>query len=66
MIRSAAANAENNLMLDPERLRVVAAFANSGPVLKRFRPKARGRSGRVTRPSSHITVVVDVVDQEVS
>jgi large subunit ribosomal protein L22 len=59
VVRSAAANAENNLRLNPNRLRVVAASAGPGPVTKRFRARARGRAGRVLRRSSHITIVVD-------
>ena len=59
VMHSAAANAENNLMLNPNRLRVVAAYADSGPVLKRFRARARGRAGPILRHTSHITVVVD-------
>jgi len=59
VLKSAAANAENNHALDPSRLKVVAAYADSGPVLKRFRARARGRVGRIIRHSSHLTVVVD-------
>lgn len=58
-IQSAAANAENNLMLNIDNLVVVNAFVGQGPVMKRFRAAARGRVGRVTRPSCHITVIVD-------
>jgi len=59
VVKSAVANAENNLLLDPEALRVVGIFANKGPSLKRFRPRARGRAGRISKRSSHITVLVD-------
>lgn len=59
VVKSAAANAENNLLLDPEGLRVVNIFANQGPSLKRFRARARGRAARIIKRSSHITVVVD-------
>lgn len=58
-LRSAAANAENNMALDPTTLRVISAYADQGPVLKRFRPRARGRAGKVSRPTSHITIIVD-------
>ena len=58
VIRSAAANAEN-LLLDPSELRVVEIFANQAPSLKRFRASARGRAGRISKRSSHITVLVD-------
>lgn len=59
VVKSAAANAENELMASADQLRIVEIYANQGPRLKRFRARARGRVARVTRPSSHITVVVD-------
>ena len=59
IVRSAAANAENNLLMEPDDLRVMAVYADGGPTLKRFRPEARGRAGRITKRTSHITVVVD-------
>ena len=59
VIRSAAANAENNLLLDPSELRVVQIYANQAPSLKRFRASARGKAGRISKRSSHITVLVD-------
>ena len=63
VLRSAAANAENNGGLDPTRLRVAGAFADQAVRLRRFRARARGRSGRVMRPASHITILVDVQGQ---
>ena len=59
VVKSAAANAENNLLLNPDELRIVSIHANKGPVLKRIRPRPRGRAGRVIKRSSRITVVVD-------
>lgn len=59
IVRSAAANAENNLLMEPDDLRIVEVYADGGPTLKRFRPEARGRAGRITKRTSHITVVVD-------
>ena len=59
VVKSAAANAENNLLLNPDDLRIVGIYANKGPVLKRLRARARGRAGRIIKRSSHITVVVD-------
>jgi len=59
VVKAAAANAENNLLLDPESLRVVGIFANKGPTLKRFRARARGRAARINKRSSQITVLVD-------
>jgi large subunit ribosomal protein L22 len=58
-IRSAAANAENNMSMAPARLKVVRAVADGGPMTKRTRAKARGRGGRVLRHSSQITIEVD-------
>ena len=59
VLRSAAANAENNNALDPTRLRVVGAFADQAVRLRRFRARSRGRVGKVLRPASHITILVD-------
>ena len=58
-VQSAAANAENNNLLTPDELRVVAAFADDGPRLRRFRPASRGRSSVIKRRFCHITVLVD-------
>ena len=59
VLRSAAANAENNNALDPTRLRVVRAYADQAVELRRIRARSRGRVGRVRRPASHITIIVD-------
>ena len=59
VVRSAAANAENNLLMNPDGLVIVKIVADGARPLKRFRPRARGRIGRITKRSSHITVVVD-------
>jgi len=59
VVKSAAANAENNLLMDPDNLRIVTIVADQAAPLKRFRPRARGRIGRITKRSSHVTVVVD-------
>ena len=58
-VKSAASNAENELMARTEDLKISEIFANEAPRLKRFRARARGRVGRISRRSSHITVVVD-------
>ena len=57
-IRSAVANAEHNHALDPEDLVIAEAFADEGPTLKRWRPRARGRATRINKRTSHITIVV--------
>jgi large subunit ribosomal protein L22 len=58
-VRSASANAENNLLMDPDSLVIVKIVADQARSLKRFRPTARGRIGHITKRSSHVTVVVD-------
>lgn len=59
VVKSAAANAENELVARTSDLRIVEIYSGEGPRLKRFRARARGRVGRINRRSSHITVVVD-------
>ena len=58
LVKSAAANAENNNGMDPSKLNVSAAYANAGPIIKRMRPRAHGRGYRIDKRTSHITVVV--------
>ena len=58
LLKSAVANAENNFEMDPEKLYVSEAYANPGPILKRFRPRAQGRAYRINKRTSHITIVV--------
>ena len=55
---SAVANAEHNLAADAEELVVAEAYADEGPTLKRWRPRARGRATRIRKRTSHITIVV--------
>ena len=57
-LQSAIANAENNHQLDVDRLFVAEASVGKAIVMKRFRPRARGRAGRNMKPFSHLTVVV--------
>ena len=57
-LNSAAANAEHNESLDPEELFVSECFANEGPTLKRWRPRARGRATRIYKRTCHITIVL--------
>lgn len=58
VLNSAIANAEHNHNLNPENLVVTQAYANQGPTLKRFRPRAMGRASRINKRTSHITIVV--------
>jgi large subunit ribosomal protein L22 len=57
-LQSAIANAENNHQLDVDRLYVAEATVGMSFVMKRFRPRARGRAGRILKPWSRLTVVV--------
>ncbi|MBF0184576.1 MAG: 50S ribosomal protein L22 [Magnetococcales bacterium] len=57
-LKSAIANAENNLSLDVDTLYVSKAYADKGTVFKRFRPRARGRANRIVKWGSHVTVAV--------
>lgn len=59
LLKSAVANAENNLDLNRDDLYVAEAFANQGPTLMRFRPRAHGRASRIRKRTSHITIVLD-------
>jgi large subunit ribosomal protein L22 len=56
VLRSAVANAEANHNLEGDDLMVSAAFVDEGPVLKRWRARARGRAARIHKPTCHITV----------
>ncbi|MSP44135.1 MAG: 50S ribosomal protein L22 [Alphaproteobacteria bacterium] len=58
VLQSAIANAENNHGLDMDTLYVKEASVGKAMVIKRFHPRARGRSGRVEKPFSHLTIVV--------
>ena len=58
VIKSAAANAENNFQMPPEDLKIVRIFVDEAPTLKRFRPRSRGRASPILKRSSHITVIV--------
>lgn len=56
VIQSAMANAENNFGLDSNDLYISKAIADEGPTLKRFRPRARGRAGRINKRTSHLII----------
>ncbi len=58
VIKSAAANAENNFQMPPEDLKIVRIFADEAQTLKRYRPRSRGRASPILKRSSHITVIV--------
>jgi large subunit ribosomal protein L22 len=65
VLKSAVANAEHNHSLDADELIVAEAFADEGPTLKRFRPRARGRAAHIRKRTSHITIVVADRNREV-
>nr|YP_010596550.1 ribosomal protein L22 [Chrysotila carterae]WAK83186.1 ribosomal protein L22 [Chrysotila carterae] len=58
VLRSAVANAKHNNDMEESDIIITKAFADKGPVLKRFRPRAQGRAFRILKPTSHITIVV--------
>jgi large subunit ribosomal protein L22 len=60
VIYSAAANAQNNLNIDKENLYISEAFADQGPVLRRFRPRAQGQGYGIRKPTCHISITLAV------
>jgi large subunit ribosomal protein L22 len=64
VLASAVANAVHNESQDPEELFVLACYADEGPTLKRFRPRARGRASRIRKRTCHITVIVARMSDE--
>ena len=59
VVSSAVANAENNMNMSRNDLVVAECYANDGPTLKRIMPRAQGRSFRINKRTSHITVILD-------
>lgn len=59
VVRSAAANAENNHDLNVDALYVKNSYVDEGPTLKRYLPRARGRADRILKRTSHITVILE-------
>ena len=68
VLASAVANASDTnsgaYIADAEELYVKACFADEGPTLKRFTPRARGRAGKINKRTAHITIVVDRLDDD--
>jgi len=64
VLASAVANAINNDNLDAESLFVRACYADEGPTMRRFSPRARGRATRINKRTCHITIVVDTLDDD--
>ena len=63
VLSSAVANAEANHDLDGDELVVSAAYVDEGPVMKRWRPRARGRAARIRKPTCHITVKLTTAER---
>ncbi len=59
VLKSAIANAENNMEIAADTLYVAEIFADMGPTLRRYRPRAQGRATRIRKRTSHITVILD-------
>jgi ribosomal protein L22 len=58
LLDSAVANAEHNHELVGEELRIASVYADEGPTLKRFRPRAMGRATRIRKRTSHLTITL--------
>ncbi len=63
LLNSAIANAENNMDIPRDQLYVAEIFANQGPTLKRFRPRAQGRATHIRKRTSHITIILDQIEK---
>jgi large subunit ribosomal protein L22 len=61
VVKSAAANAENNFQMSPTNLKITKIYANVGTTMKRFRPRSRGRVSPILKRSTHVTVIVEEV-----
>ena len=59
LLKSACANAENNLEMDRSTLYVAEVYANQGPTLKRYWARSHGRADMIKKHTSHITIVLD-------
>jgi large subunit ribosomal protein L22 len=64
VLASAVANAVHNDSMDPEDLYVSACYADEGPTLKRWRPRARGRATRIRKRTCHITLIVSRLPED--
>lgn len=59
LLESAIANAENNNNMNADSLYIAECYASNGPIMKRVKPRAKGRAYRIEKRMSHITVVLD-------
>ena len=65
VVKSAAANAENNFQMTPPDLKIINIFVDEARTLKRFRARARGRASPILKRSSHITVIVAEQEKQI-
>jgi len=65
VVKSAAANAENNFQMTPSELKIVKIFADEARTMKRHRPRARSRVSPILKRSSHITVIVAEQEKQI-
>lgn len=61
ILESAAANAYHNYRYDKKQLIIHSTYANAGPSLKRFQPRAQGRAFKIHKPTCHITIIVQSI-----
>lgn len=61
LVKSAAANAENNMDIPRDSLYIAEIYADQGPTLKRYQPRAQGRAYQILKRTSHVTVILDQV-----
>ena len=64
VLRSAVANAEHNLGMDPSSLFINSATADMGPVMKRYRPRAQGRAFSIKKQTCHISISVQSLNNQ--
>jgi large subunit ribosomal protein L22 len=64
VLNSAVANADHTLNIPPDELYISIAYADEGPTIKRWRPRARGRATRIRKRTSHVTIVVARLSDE--
>ncbi len=64
LLDSAVANAEHNDLQDAEELFVSACYADEGPTLKRWRPRARGRATKIRKRTCHMTIIVSRMEED--
>ena len=66
VLRSAVANAEHNLGMEPSSLIISSASADNGPVMKRFRPRAQGRAFSIKKQTCHISISVESAPTQIN